>query len=78
MLQPPLIQVSDQLERRIRRPADALRCVVACIVIVAAVVTAIAASATTSGAETDIVGASRRLPDAVRVVVPDPVVAVVP
>jgi uncharacterized membrane protein YbhN (UPF0104 family)/tRNA A-37 threonylcarbamoyl transferase component Bud32 len=64
VLQPPLIQVSDQLERRIRRPADALRCVVACIVIVAAVVTAIAASATTAGAETDIVGASRRLPDA--------------
>ena len=64
MLQPPLIQVSDQLERRIRRPADALRCVVACIVIVAAIVTAIAASATTAGAETDIVGASRRLPDA--------------
>ena len=64
VLQPPLIQVSDQLERRIRKPADALRCVVACIVIVAAVVTAIAASATTAGAETDIVGASRRLPDA--------------
>ncbi len=64
MLQPPLIQVSDQLERRIRKPADALRCVVACIVIIAAVVTAIAASATTAGAETDIVGASRRLPDA--------------
>jgi len=64
VLQPPLIQVSDQLERRIRRPADALRCVVACIVIVAAIVTAIAASATTAGAETDIVGASRRLPDA--------------
>ena len=64
VLQPPLIQVSDQLERRIRRPADALRCVVAFIVIVAAIVTAIAASATTAGAETDIVGASRRLPDA--------------
>ena len=64
VLQPPLIQVSDQLERRIRKPADALRCVVACIVIIAAVVTAIAASATTAGAEIDIVGASKRLPDA--------------
>src|SRR6202012_1041155 len=70
VLQPPLIQVSDQLERRIRRPADALRCVVACIVIVAAIVTAIAASATTAGAETDIVGASRRLPDALSTDIP--------
>jgi len=38
VLQPPVIQVSDQLERRIRKPADALRCIVACIVIIAAVV----------------------------------------
>ena len=70
MLQPPVIQVSDQLERRIRKPADALRCIVACIVIIAAVVAAIAASATTMGAETDIVGASRRLPSALLIVVP--------
>jgi uncharacterized membrane protein YbhN (UPF0104 family)/tRNA A-37 threonylcarbamoyl transferase component Bud32 len=70
VLQPPVIQVSDQLERRIRKPADALRCIVACIVIIAAVVAAIAASATTMGAETDIVGASRRLPSALLIVVP--------
>ena len=70
VLQPPVIQVSDQLERRIRKPADVLRCVVTCIVLISIVVGAVAASATTTGAETDIVGASKRLPDALRVLAP--------
>ena len=66
----PAIQVEDQLERRIRKPADALRCVVSCLWIVLLAVAAVAASATTNGVETDIVGASQRLPHALRVVVP--------
>jgi len=65
-----VIQVDDQLERRIRRPVDALRCVVSCIWIVVLAVAAVAASATTNGVETDIVGASQRLPSALRVVAP--------
>jgi uncharacterized membrane protein YbhN (UPF0104 family)/tRNA A-37 threonylcarbamoyl transferase component Bud32 len=71
VLQPTAIEISDELERRIRKPADALRCVIACIIIIAVGVAAVAASATTTGAETDIVGASRRLPDALRVVIPE-------
>lgn len=70
VLQPPVIQVSDQLERRIRKPADALRCVIACIGIFVLVVAAVAAGAATAGVEIDIVGASRRLPHALLVVVP--------
>jgi uncharacterized membrane protein YbhN (UPF0104 family) len=65
-----VIQVSDQLERRIRKPVDALRCVISCIWIFVLAVAAVAASATTTGVETDIVGASRRLPHAVLVVAP--------
>src|SRR6202012_713139 len=64
VLQPPLIQVSDQLEGRIRRQVDALRCVGASIVIVAAVVPGMDAGATTAVADTDIVGVNRQLPDA--------------
>jgi glycosyltransferase 2 family protein len=59
------ILVEDHLERRIRKPVDLLRCLVACIEIVALAVAGIAASATTTGVETDIVGASKRLPHAV-------------
>lgn len=62
MLQAPVIQVSDQLERRIRKPADALRCVLACIAIFLLVVAVVAAGATARGAESNIVGASQRLP----------------
>jgi uncharacterized membrane protein YbhN (UPF0104 family)/tRNA A-37 threonylcarbamoyl transferase component Bud32 len=62
VLQPPVIQVSDQLERRIRKPADALRCVLACIAIFLIVLAAVAAGATAKGAESNIVGASQRLP----------------
>jgi glycosyltransferase 2 family protein len=68
--QPRAIQVSDQLERRIRKPVDALRCVMCCLWIAVLVVAAVAASATTTGAETDIVGASRRLPHALLVIAP--------
>ena len=67
--QPGEIEVEDQLERRIRKPVDLLRCVLSCIGIVALAVAGIAASATTSGVETDIAGASRRLPHALLVVV---------
>ena len=68
--QPGGIQVEDQLERRIRKPVDLLRCVVSCIEIVALAVAGVAASATTSGAQTDIVGATGRLPHALLVVAP--------
>ena len=67
---PPVIQVEDRLERRIRKPVDALRCIVSCAWIVVALVAAVAASAATRGVETDIVGASRRLPQALLAVVP--------
>jgi uncharacterized membrane protein YbhN (UPF0104 family) len=62
VLQPPAPQVTDHLERRIRKPVDALRCVVSCFWIVVLAVAAVAASATTTGVETDIVGASKRIP----------------
>lgn len=68
--QPGEIQVEDQLERRIRKPVDLLRCALSCIEIVALAVAGVAASATTAGLETDIVGASNRLPHALRVVAP--------
>jgi glycosyltransferase 2 family protein len=67
---PPVIQVDDELERRIRKPADALRCIVSCGWIVVLAVAAVAASATTNGVEIDIVGASNRLPKALLVVAP--------
>ncbi len=68
--QPDEIEVEDQLERRIRKPVDLLRCVLSCLGIVALAVAGVAASATMSGVQTDIVGASRRLPHALLVVVP--------
>jgi glycosyltransferase 2 family protein len=64
------IQVTDQLERRIRKPIDLLRCITSGIEIIVLAVAGIAASATTTGLETDITGASDRLPYAVRVVAP--------
>ena len=67
---PAAIQVTDQLERRIRKPIDGLRCVMSCIWILVLAVAAVAAAATTTGVETDIVGASRRLPHALLVVAP--------
>jgi glycosyltransferase 2 family protein len=68
--QPGEIQVTDQLERRIRKPVDGLRCVVSCIEIFVLAVAAVAANATTTGVETDIVGASRRLPRALLDIAP--------
>jgi uncharacterized membrane protein YbhN (UPF0104 family)/tRNA A-37 threonylcarbamoyl transferase component Bud32 len=70
VLQATAVQVTDHLERRIRKPVDALRCVVTCFWILLLVLAALAASATTTGVETDIVGASKRLPDALLVVAP--------
>ena len=70
MTQPRAIQVTDQLERRIRKPVDALRCIMSCVWIFVLAVAAVAAGAATTGAETDIVGASRRLPHALLVVAP--------
>ena len=67
--QPGEIEVEDQLERRIRKPVDLLRCVLSCFGIVALAVAGVVASATTSGVETDIADASRRLPHALVVVV---------
>jgi MFS family permease len=68
--QPGEIEVEDQLERRIRKPVDLLRCVVSCFGIVALAVAGIAARATMSRVETGIVGAGRRLPHALLVVAP--------
>lgn len=65
---PGEIEVEDQLERRIRKPADLLRCVLSCIEVMALLVAGIAVRATTSGVETDIGGAARRLPHALVVV----------
>jgi glycosyltransferase 2 family protein len=59
---PPVIQVEDRLERRIRKPVDALRCVVSCAWIVVLAVAAVAASAATTGVETVIVEWSGKLP----------------
>ena len=59
--QPGPIQVTDRLERRIRKPIDLLRCTTSGIEIIVLAAASVAASATTTGVETDIVGASRRL-----------------
>jgi glycosyltransferase 2 family protein len=59
------IDVEDQLESRIRIPADMLRFVIADIEIVLLAGLGLLARATANGAETDIVLASKRLPPAV-------------
>ena len=64
------IDVDDQLERRIRKPVDLLRCLVTCAEIVALGVAGVAASATTTGVETDLVGVSKRLPQTLLDVAP--------
>ena len=58
------------MQRRIRKPVDALRCVVSCFWIVVLAVAAVAASATTNGVETDLVGLSKRLPHALSLIAP--------
>jgi glycosyltransferase 2 family protein len=62
VLQTPAIEVSDQLERRIRKPVDALRCILACIAIFLLILVGVAAGATTLAAQSNIVGASKKLP----------------
>ncbi|HEY2130783.1 MAG TPA: lysylphosphatidylglycerol synthase transmembrane domain-containing protein, partial [Streptosporangiaceae bacterium] len=59
------IVVEDQVVRRIRRPADLLRCLVDIFWIGVLVAAGLAARATTQGVETDVVDASRRLQDVV-------------
>ncbi len=59
--QPGAIQVTDRPARRIRKPVDLLRCITSGLEIIVLAVAGVAASATTSGVETDIVGASGRL-----------------
>ncbi|HEY2578474.1 MAG TPA: lysylphosphatidylglycerol synthase transmembrane domain-containing protein [Streptosporangiaceae bacterium] len=61
-LRPPALVVSDHLESRIRKPVDLLRCIVCCVEIVLLAAAGVLAAATAAGVETDIVGASRRLP----------------
>jgi uncharacterized membrane protein YbhN (UPF0104 family) len=68
--QPGAIQVTDRLERRIRKPIDLLRCITSGLEIIVLAVAGVAASATTTGVESDITGASARLPYALRVVAP--------
>ena len=58
----PDVFVEDDLERRIRKPVDLLRCIVSGIEVTALALAGVAARATTIGVETDIVGASNRLP----------------
>jgi glycosyltransferase 2 family protein len=59
------IQVTDRLERRIRKPIDLLRCTTSGIEIIVLAGAGVAASATTTGVETDITGASGQLSSAV-------------
>jgi glycosyltransferase 2 family protein len=58
------ITVEDSLEPRVRIPADLLRCVVALLELALIAVLGLVARATSSGAETDLVLASRHLPRA--------------
>jgi glycosyltransferase 2 family protein len=62
--QPGAILVTDRLDRRIRKPIDLLRCITSGLEIIALAVAGVAASATTTGLETDITGASDRVPHA--------------
>src|ERR1700722_8173871 len=64
------IQVTDRLERRIRKPIDLLRCATSGIEIIVLAGAGVAASATTTGVETDITGASGRLPHPLLTVAP--------
>jgi uncharacterized protein (TIRG00374 family) len=61
--QPGEIQVEDQLERRIRKPVDLLRCILSCVYIVALAGAGIAAAKTTGAVQADIVSATKRIPD---------------
>jgi uncharacterized membrane protein YbhN (UPF0104 family) len=56
------VVVEDHLERRIRKPVDLLRCMLSCVEVTALALIGVAARATANGVETDILGASNRLP----------------
>ena len=58
----PQVLVDDHLEPRVRIPADFIRCVIAVAEVAILVGLALLASATATGVEFDLVGASRRLP----------------
>jgi uncharacterized membrane protein YbhN (UPF0104 family)/tRNA A-37 threonylcarbamoyl transferase component Bud32 len=58
----PAVLVDDHLEPRVRIPADSIRCVIALAEIALLIGVALLASATATGVEFDLVGASRRLP----------------
>ena len=68
--QPGAIQVTDRLERRIRKPIDLLRCITSSIEIIILAGAGVAASATTTGLETDITNARGHLSGAVLTVAP--------
>ena len=56
--------VTDELESRVRIPADLIRCVIAAVEIALLVGIGLLASATATGVEFDLVGASKHLPHA--------------
>jgi glycosyltransferase 2 family protein len=58
----PGLIVEDQRARRIRRPIDLLRCLLAVLGIVVVAAIGLLAGATATGVQIDAVGASRRLP----------------
>jgi uncharacterized membrane protein YbhN (UPF0104 family)/tRNA A-37 threonylcarbamoyl transferase component Bud32 len=60
----PRLLVEDKLDSRVRIPADLVRCVIALTEIALLVGIALLASATATGVEIDVVGASKRLPHA--------------
>ena len=60
----PRLLVEDQLQSRVRIPADLVRFVIALVEIALLVGIALLASATTTGVEIDVVGASKHLPRA--------------
>lgn len=58
----PRVLIDDHLEPRVRIPADLLRCVIAVVEIALLGGLALLASATATGVDVDVVGASQRLP----------------
>jgi uncharacterized membrane protein YbhN (UPF0104 family) len=60
--QVPGLIVEDQRARRIRRPVDLLRCLLAVLGIVVAIAIGLLAGATARGVQIDAVGASNKLP----------------
>jgi uncharacterized membrane protein YbhN (UPF0104 family) len=61
----PGLMVEDQRPRRIRRPIDLLRCLLAVLGMVVAIGIGLLAGATARGVQVDAVGASSKLPHAV-------------